>query len=117
MSAALDAFLCFCAGVLLNMSALHLFHFEQTATHPMIRMWRHPRLASSIWGSIQLFLGALILLLVKFRFALDLDTMLLLAGFCLWNLLGALLFSRDRTDTGRPAGELRPAQPSVRPPR
>jgi hypothetical protein len=101
--AALDAFLCFCAGVLLNMSVLHLFHFERTATHPMIRVWKHPRLGSSIWGSVQLFAGALILLLIKFRFALDLDTMLLLAGFCFWSVLGALLSGTDRSAPGRPA--------------
>jgi hypothetical protein len=94
--AALDAFLCFCAGVFLNMSVLHLFRHEETATHPMIRMWRRPRLASAIWGCIQLLAGALILLVIGFRFALDLETLLLLAGFCFWSLLGAILVGQDR---------------------
>jgi hypothetical protein len=93
VSVALDAFLCFVAGVFFHMSFLHFFCFAETSTHPMIRMWKRPRLASAIWGSIQLFAGALILLLITFRFALDLDTVMLLAGFCFWGVLGAALFS------------------------
>jgi hypothetical protein len=93
---ALDAFLCFCAGVFFHMSILHFFCFAQTARHPMIRMWRRPRLASSLWATVQLAAGALILLLLRFRFALDLDTLTLLAGFCFWGVLGAVLFSGER---------------------
>ncbi len=96
MSAVLDAFLCFCAGVFFNMCILHFFCMSETATHPMIRVWSRPRLASAIWGSVQLFAGALILLLLKFRFTLDLDTMMLLAGFSSWGVLGAALWSGDR---------------------
>ena len=59
---------------------------------------RAARLASTVWASVQLFAGVLILLLIKFRFALDLDTLVLLAGFCFWGVLGALLF--DHGDGG-----------------
>lgn len=99
--AALDAFVCFCAGVFLNMSVLHLFLFERTATHPMIRMWPRPRMASALWGSVQLFAAALILLLIRPRFALNLDTLLLVAGFCFWSVLGALLFGTAGGDPDR----------------
>jgi len=82
MVATLDAVLCFCAGVFLHICVLHFFRWEETSTHPMVRMWKRPRLASTVWASVQLFAGVLILLLIKFRFALDLDTLVLLAGFC-----------------------------------
>jgi hypothetical protein len=92
----LDALLCFCAGVFLHMSILQIFCFPETAHHPMIRIWKRPRLASSIWGTIQLSAGVMILLLINHRFKLDLDTLSLLVGFCFWGVLGAVPFSGDR---------------------
>jgi len=46
--------LLFFAGVFLHMSVLHLFLFGKTASHPMIRMRKSPKKASSIRGGIQL---------------------------------------------------------------
>jgi hypothetical protein len=121
MIGTLDAFLCFCAGIFFHMSVLHFFCFAQTASHPMIRMWKRPKLASSIWGSIQLVAGALILLLLNYRFRLDLDTLTLLAGFCFWGILVAVVSVHDPGSGAPPPwggifqSERRPAPPAMPP--
>jgi hypothetical protein len=78
------------------MSVLHFFSWRETATHPMIRMWKRSRLASAIWGSIQLAAGVVILLAVGYRFRFSFDTLALVVGFCFWGVLGAALWSGDR---------------------
>lgn len=97
LTAILDDFLLVCAGIFLNMSLVHLLNFEETKHHPMIRMWRSPRLASSIWGVIQLFCGGLILLLLKYSFELSLSTLFVFLGFSFWAILiGFTAARRDR---------------------
>jgi hypothetical protein len=83
----LHYFLYFCAGVFFHMSVIHFFCFSETASHPMIRMWKSPAIASSIWGSIQLLAGLLILLLLHYRFELSFNTLLLFIGFSLWGIM------------------------------
>jgi len=83
----LDAFLLFGAGILLDMSLVHLLNVDETRHHPMIRMWKWPRLASSVWGVIQLFCGGFILLALDFKFALDVKTLLVFLGFSGWAIL------------------------------
>ncbi len=92
----LQVFGCFCAGVFLHMCVLHFFRFEETAAHPMIRMWSRPRLASSISASIQLAAGVVIFLAVDYRFAFNFDTLGLVVGSCFWGVLGAVMWSGDR---------------------
>lgn len=89
--------LCFVAGVLLNMSLAHLANFAETTRHRSIARTSSPKLISTLWGILQLFLGALILLLLKYRFDLNLDTLCLFAGFSIWAVfLGALADKKDR---------------------
>jgi hypothetical protein len=83
----LNNFLYFCAGVFFHMSIVHFFCSSETVNHPMIRIWENPRLASSISGSIQLFFGLLILLLLKYKFELNFNTLFLFAGFSFWGIL------------------------------
>jgi hypothetical protein len=80
-------FLFFCAGVFFHMSIVHFFCFSETASHPMIRIWKNPRLASSISGVIQLFFGLLIILLLKYQFELNFNTLFLFVGFSFWGIL------------------------------
>jgi len=92
----LAGFLCICAGVLFHMSVLHFFCFSMTASHPAVRIWPRPRLASAIWGCIQLTAGVLILLLLPPRLGAGPDTFLLLAGCCFWGVLISALARDDR---------------------
>jgi hypothetical protein len=79
--------LLFCAGVFFHMSAVHFFRFEETASHPLIRIWKSPSIASAVWACIQLALGLLIVFSLKYRFVLSLETVPLFFGFCLWGIL------------------------------
>ena len=91
-----NALLCFVAGIFLNMSLLRLVNFSETRVHPMIRRMKSPKLASTLWGLLQLFLGALILLLIHYRFALTPDTAVLFLGFGGWAVFVAA--ASDRSD-------------------
>ena len=93
----LAGFLCFCGGVFVHMSVLHFFCFSVTASHPMVRMWPRPRLASALWGCVQLTAAVLILVLLSPRLGLNPDTLLLLAGFCFWGVLMAAISGDDRS--------------------
>ena len=87
----------FVCGVFLNMSLNHLVNFGETARHPMIARTGSPKLASSIWGTIQLFAGGLILLLLDYKFELSLNTLCIFLGFSVWAIfLGALGDRADR---------------------
>jgi hypothetical protein len=57
----LRSFLFLCAGVFFHMSMIHFFLFSETASYPMIRIWKKPAFASAIQASIQLLAGTLIL--------------------------------------------------------
>lgn len=91
---ALEYFLYFCAGIFFHISMLHFFCFSETASHPMIRIWKSPKTASSIWGSIQLFSGLLIILLLKYQFGLNLNTLFLFIGFSGWGILRGFILDR-----------------------
>ena len=87
----------FVCGIFLNMSLNHLVNFEETKRHPMIARTGSPKLASSIWGTIQLLAGGVILLLLDYKFELSFDTLFLFLGFSIWAiLLGALGDRADR---------------------
>ena len=77
-------FLYFLAGILLNMSLVHLVNFAETRHHPMIARSKRPRMASTLWGLGYLFFGLLMLLLLHYQFTLSLDTALLFLGFSVW---------------------------------
>jgi hypothetical protein len=85
-----QGFLYFCAGIFLHMSVLHFFFFEETARHPMIRMWKSRGLASALWGCVQLGSGLAILLFSGYRFGPDMDTLLIFLGFCAWGIVHGL---------------------------
>ena len=87
------------AGILLNMSLLHLVNFSETRRHPMIKWTKSPKLASTLWGLGQLALGALILLLLHYRFELALTTGFIFLGFGLWAIFVAAM--SDRNDRRR----------------
>ncbi len=91
-----DDFLYFFAGLLLNMSLEHLVNFNITLHHPMIARTGSPKLASTLWGLGQLFLGGLILLLLHYRFELSWNTFFVFLGFSLWAIF--LAFISDRGD-------------------
>ena len=67
----LNYLLCFIAGILLNMSLVHLVNFSETRHHPIIARSKVPRLASTLWGLGYLFFGGLILLLLHYQFTLS----------------------------------------------
>ncbi|HYA00687.1 MAG TPA: hypothetical protein VEK76_10100 [Candidatus Binatia bacterium] len=92
----LAGLLCCCAGAFFHMSVLHFFCFSQTASHPMVRMWPRPHLASAVWGCLQLIAAVLILVLLSPKLGLDPDTFLLVAGFCSWGLLVAAVSGDDQ---------------------
>ncbi len=79
------------AGVCFHMSILHFYVFSETASHPMIRMWKRPKLASSLWGGIQLAVGLAIVLLLNYQLQLTLDTFFLFAGFVAWGVVRAAI--------------------------
>ena len=87
----------FVSGIFLNMSLNHLVNFGETARHPMIARTGSPKLASSIWGTVQLLAGGLILLLLGYKFELSLNTLCIFLGFSMWAIfLGALGDKADR---------------------
>ncbi len=89
--------LLFCAGVFFHMSALHFFRFEETAGHPMIRLWKSPCIASAAWACVQLGAACLILYLLDFHPRRGLDAVPLLVGFCLWGILRGV-WEQKRSD-------------------
>ena len=87
----------FIAGVLLNMSLVHLVNFTETRHHPMIARSTMPKLASTLWGLGYLFFGVLILLLLHYQFALSLATVCIFLGFSMWAIfLGIIAEKADR---------------------
>jgi hypothetical protein len=85
------------AGILLNMSLAHLANFAETRRHPMIARSKTPKLASTLWGLGQLFFGGLILILLHYQFALNLDTAFIFLGFSTWAIfLGVIAEKADR---------------------
>jgi hypothetical protein len=84
------------AGICFHMSILHFYGFSETASHPMIRIWKYPKLASSIWGSVQLAVGLIVVLLLKFQLQQAFDTLFLFVGFVAWGILrAAILENKD----------------------
>jgi hypothetical protein len=85
------------AGILLNMSLVHLVNFSETRHHPIIARSKKPKLASTLWGLGYLFFGALILLLLHYQFLLSLETGLIFLGFSGWAIfLGIIAEKRDK---------------------
>ncbi len=85
------------AGVCFHMSILHFYVFSETASHPMIRMWKHPKLASSLWGGIQLAVGLVIILLLNYQLQPSLDTLFLFAGFVTWGVAQAAILENKES--------------------
>ena len=95
----LNACLYFLSGVLLNMSLVHLVNFAETRRHPIIARSKFPKLASTIWGLIYLFLGGLILLALNYQFVWQLSTAFIFLGFSVWAIfLGIVSERADRRD-------------------
>ena len=93
----LDSLLYFLAGILLNMSLVHLVNFAETRHHPMIARSKRPRMASTLWGLGYLFFGSLILLLLHYQLVLSLDTVFIFLGFSAWAIfLAATAERRER---------------------
>jgi hypothetical protein len=89
--------LCFIAGILLNMSLVHLVNYAEARHHPIVARSKTPKLASTLWGLLYLFLGVLILLLLHYQFVLSLSTGLIFLGFSVWAIfLGIIAEKRDR---------------------
>jgi len=89
--------LCFVAGILLNMSLVHLVNYAETRHHPIIARSKMPKLVSTLWGLGYLFLGVLILLLLHYQFVLSVDTAFIYLGFSVWAIfLGTIAEKRDR---------------------
>jgi hypothetical protein len=87
----------FLAGILLNMSLVHLVNFSETRHHPIIGRSRAPRMASTLWGLGYLFFGVLILLWLHYQFALSLDSVFIFLGFSAWAIfLANLAEKRDK---------------------
>ncbi|HTX90200.1 MAG TPA: hypothetical protein VMC09_03200 [Anaerolineales bacterium] len=84
----------FFAGICFHMSILHFYGFSETASHPMIRMWKYPKLASSIWGSIQLAVGLIVVFLLKYQLQQTLDTLFLFIGFAVWGIFRAVILEK-----------------------
>ena len=83
-------FLFFLAGIVIHRGFMHHFSFDRVKTHPMIRIWKSPKMAAAIWGITQFSVALLILLLQKFQFGLNLDTFFVFLGYSFWAVLAAL---------------------------
>jgi len=79
--------LLFCAGAFFHMSAVHFFRFEETARHPMVRMWKSPAIASAAWACVQSASALLILFFLDYRLRPSLEAIPLFSGFCFWGIL------------------------------
>ncbi len=69
----------------------------------MIKMWKRPKLASSLWGGIQLAVGLVIVLVLNYHLQLSFDTFFLFAGFVAWGVVRAVILEnkeRKRSSTG-----------------
>jgi hypothetical protein len=64
-------FLFFLAGIAIHMSFMHHFSFDRVKTHPLIRIWKSPRMAAAISGIIQFSMALLILTSSKLYFYLS----------------------------------------------
>ncbi len=84
----------FLAGILLNMSLVHLVNFNETRRHPIIAKSKTPKLSSTLWGLGYLFLGGLVLLLLNYRFTLSLETAFVFLGFSVWAIFLGLIAER-----------------------
>ena len=94
-----NACLYFISGVLLNMSLVHLVNFAETRRHPMIARSNYPKLASTIWGLVYLFMGGFILLALNYKFEWQLSTALIFLGFSVWAIfLGIVSERSDRKE-------------------
>jgi hypothetical protein len=91
---AIKLFLLFWAGIFIHMGLMHHFSFDKVKTHPMIRMWKSPKIAASVWGIFQLSFAILILLFQNFQFGKNLDTIFVFLGYCFWALLAALFSNK-----------------------
>jgi hypothetical protein len=80
----LDSCLYFLAGICFFMSPQHLFNFTETQRHYLIAKSRSPKVASTIWGIIQLAAGLLILLALHYQFDRNLGTLFIFLGFSCW---------------------------------
>jgi hypothetical protein len=76
----------FCAGVFFHISVIRFFRFEETASHPMIRMRKSPKLRENV----QLFSGLSILILLKYRSGIIPESVFLFAVFCLCGMMRAV---------------------------
>ncbi len=83
------------AGILLNMSLAHLANFAETTRHTIIARTSAPKIASTAWGILQLFLGGLILLLLGYKFELSWNTLCVFLGFSLWALFLGVIADRN----------------------
>jgi hypothetical protein len=102
----LNAGLYIVAGILLNMSLAHLANYAETIRHRLIARTASPKVTSTLWGILQLFLGALILLWLKYKFELSLDTFFLFLGFSVWAVFLSVIADRlDKAEKKRPAKE------------
>ena len=83
-------FLFFLAGIAIHMGLMHHFSFDRVKTHPMIRIWKSPKMAAAISGIVQFSIALLILLLQNFRLGLNSDTFFVFLGYSFWAVLAAL---------------------------
>ena len=93
------SFLFFFAGICFHMSFLHFYGFAETASHPMIRMWKYPKLVSAVWGSIQLGVGLIVISLLQYQFQQGFDTLFLFVGFAAWGVFRAVILERKEKKT------------------
>jgi hypothetical protein len=96
----IDCALLALAGILFNMSLLHFFSFAETRNHPVIAQASWPHLASALWASLQLVLGLTILLVLRYRFELNVGTLCLFSGFALWGIAIGYFYDRKRREPG-----------------
>ena len=83
-------FLFFLAGIVIHMGFMHHFSFDRVKTHPMIRIWKSPKMAAAISGIVQFSIALLILLPQNFRLGLNSDTFFVFLGYSFWAILAAL---------------------------
>jgi len=92
----LNYFLYFLSGILFYMSLVHLFDFEVTKTHSFVKMWQYPRLASTIWGLLFLFLCTIILLFLKYKFELNLKSLFIFLGLSFWAIFLGFISEKNK---------------------
>ena len=95
----INLFLLFCAGIFFHMSIKHYFCFSETIDDPLIRMWKYRYIACTIWATVQLAAGLLIIFFLNYQFEPSIESLFLFIGFSSWGILRGIIMEKKANET------------------